>query len=234
MNNHTKRKPKTKASSMKTQSRNIAPWMAAMLSLTLVQGTKAGEDADAPKASTSQETSSQTKSNEGAPTKCNKASDLIGMDVRNQDNEHLGHIKDLVIDWKTEGVSYAVISTGDRLLLDIKEKLLAVPLTALTVGPDQKCLILNADKSKVEAAMGFDRNNWPSVSNPSWGAEPVWERSADKPGVTDEPAKKPDMKPDQNPESKPDMEHESKPDKDSESDSATGPESKPDKDPDDK
>jgi sporulation protein YlmC with PRC-barrel domain len=190
--------------------------MAALLCLTLAPAAKAGEDADAPKAASSQETSSQTKATEGAPGKCNKASSILGMDVRNQNDEHLGHIKDLVIDWKTEGVSYAVISTGDRLLLDIKEKLLAVPLTALTLSPDQKCLILNAEKSKVEAAMGFDKNNWPSVSNPSWGAEPFWQKETGKPAATEQPAKepdataKPDMKSGQDPESKPDSDSDGK------------------------
>jgi sporulation protein YlmC with PRC-barrel domain len=211
---------------MKAQSRNIAPWMAALLCLTLTPGAKAGDDADAPAASLAQETMPATKSNEAAPVKVNKASSLIGMDVRNQKDEHLGHIKDLVIDWKTEGVSYAVVSTGDKMLLDINEKLLAVPLNALTVSADQKCLVLNADKSKVEAAMGFDKNNWPSVSNPSWGAEPVWQKEAAQPAKEPEattkpdttPETKPDMKPDQDPESQSDMEQEPKSDKEHDSD----------------
>jgi len=183
--------------------------MAALLCLTLAPGAKAGDDADASKASTSQETSSQTKATEGAPTKCNKASTLIGMDVRNQNDEHLGHIKDLVIDWKTEGVSYAVISTAPKALLGMDEKLLAVPLTALAASPDHKCLILNADKTKVEAAMGFNKDNWPSVSNPSWGAEPFWQKETGKPAATEQPAKEPDAT------AKPDMQNESKPDSDS-------------------
>jgi sporulation protein YlmC with PRC-barrel domain len=199
---------------MKAQNRNITPWMAALLCLTLTPGAKAGEDAAAPEASIAQETLPATKSNEAVPVKVNKASGILGMDVRNQKDEHLGHIKDLVIDWKTEGVSYAVISTGAKMLLDVNEKLLAVPLNALTVSADQKSLVLNADKSKVEAAIGFDKNNWPSVSNPSWGAEPVWQKGAAQPAVNDEPAKKPEAttKPDMPPETKPDT----KPDKDSE------------------
>ena len=64
-----------------------------------------------------------------------------------------------------------------------------MPLTALTASADQKHLILNADKAKVEAAMGFDRNNWPSVNNPSWGAEPFWQKETGKPAVSDQPAK---------------------------------------------
>ena len=200
----------------------MTPWMTAVVCLALAPAAKAGDDADAPKAPVAQETTPDTKSNEGAPTKVNKASGIIGMDVRNQNGEHLGHIKDLVIDWKKEQVSYAVISTGAKVLLDINEKLLAVPLSALTADPDQKHLILNADKAKVAAATGFDANNWPSVSNPSWGAEPVWQNDASTPAVKDKTAEpdataKPDTKPDQDPEAKPDTEHESKPEKDPDS-----------------
>ena len=135
------------------------------------------------------ETSAEIRSSEGAPTRCNKASGILGMDVRNQSGEPLGHIKDLVFDWKTEQVSYAVISTAPKDLLGLGGKLLAVPLTALAVSSDQKHLILNADKSKVATAPGFDSHNWPSVSNPSWGADPFWQHDADNPAVTYQPAK---------------------------------------------
>jgi sporulation protein YlmC with PRC-barrel domain len=214
--------------------------MAALLCLTLAQWAKAGDEADAPKASTPQENSTETKSKEGAPAKFNKASGILGMEVRNQNAEHLGHIKDLVIDWKAEGVSYAVISTAPKGLFGMGGKLLAVPLSALTVSPDQKNLILNADKSKVETAMGLDPRNWPSVSNPAWGAEPFWQKGTSTPAVTDQPAEpdatgKPEMKPETNPESKPDV----KPDQDPEAKPDTGQEPnsdipatpKPDKDP---
>src|ERR1035437_9530181 len=137
---------------MKIQSRNITPWMAALLCLTLDPGTKAGDDMDAFKDSTAQETRTETTANEGAPTKVNKASSILGMDVRNQNDEHLGHIKDLVIDWKSESVSYAVISTGNKMLLDIKEKLVAVPLTALTPA----ILILGPAGSLREQGGGVD------------------------------------------------------------------------------
>ena len=99
------------------------------------------------------------------------------MAVRNQNDEQLGHIKDLVIDPKTEKISYAVMSTAPKALLGINEKLLAVPLSAFTISSDEKHLVLNADKAKVEAAAGFDKNSWPSVSSPSWGAEPFWQTS---------------------------------------------------------
>jgi sporulation protein YlmC with PRC-barrel domain len=173
----------------------------------------------APKPPAPPEAGADAKSNEGAPAKFNKARSILGMEVRNQSNEHLGHIKDLVVDWKTEGISYAVINTAPKGLFGIGGKLLAVPLAALTVSPDQKNLILNADKSKVETAMGLDPHNWPSVSNPSWGAEPFWQKETGQPAVTDQPAEpdipaKPDVKPESNPKS--DSPAVPKPDKDPE------------------
>lgn len=215
---------------MRTRSRNLTPWLAALLCLTLSPGARAADNADAPKASNSQETgaepklaeqdvwrrwklahdahetSTDSRPSEGAPTRVNKASGILGMGVRNQNGEHLGHIKDLVLDWKTEQVSYAVISTAPKGGFGTGGKLLAVPLTALTASSDQKHLILNADKSKVEAAMGFDRNNWPTVSSPSWGAEPFWQQDANKPAVTGQPAQEPEppTSPDMTPDTKPD------------------------------
>jgi len=142
----------------------------------------------------SHEMNAETGSSEGAPTPVNKASSILGMKVRNQNNEYLGKIKELVIDWKTEQVAYAVLSTGGMPLFGMGGKLLAVPLTALTASADQKQLILNAEKSKVEAAVGFDSDNWPSVGNPSWGAEPFWQKETTTPPTSDNPAKGSDSK----------------------------------------
>jgi len=156
--------------------------MAALVCLALANAPRAtADDQDTSKSTrnynkTTTETRS-TQSTEGTPAKFNKASGIIGMAVRNQNDEQLGHIKDLVIDPKTEKISYAVMSTAPKALLGINEKLLAVPLSAFTISSDEKHLVLNADKAKVEAAAGFDKNSWPSVSSPSWGAEPFWQTS---------------------------------------------------------
>jgi sporulation protein YlmC with PRC-barrel domain len=259
----------------------MTPWLAALVCLTLAPWIEAADDAEPPMAPTSQQTaadpksggqgmqpgnipahgshelSAETKSNAGPPTRVNKASGILGMDVRNQNDERLGRIKDLVIDWKSEGVSYAVISTASRGLFGMGGKLLAVPLNALTPNSDQKHLILNADKSKVEAAMGFESANWPSVSNPGWGAEPFWQKEATMPPMSDQPAKEPGSKakqdmtpgadtatdpnsnlgeepsvaPDRDAPAKPDTAPESKSSGDSKSDSATKDNGKSDQNP---
>jgi sporulation protein YlmC with PRC-barrel domain len=149
---------------------------AACLSLATLATVKAADPASS---TGTYRTDKTTTTTAGMPAKFNKASILIGMDVRNQSGEQLGHIKDIVIDLQSEKVSYAVMSTAPKALLGINEKLLAVPLNAFTISSDEKHLVLNADKTKVEAAAGFDKNNWPAVNNPSWGAEPFWQKSTE-------------------------------------------------------
>ena len=245
---------------MKKRSNNMTVWLAALVCLTLVPAIKAADQAEPPMAPPTQkadsdtnsavqamqpgempahashEMSTESTSSEGTPTKVNKASGILGMDVRNQSDEHLGHIKDLVIDWKTEQVSYAVISTAPKALLGIGEKLLAVPLTALTPSGDQKYLILNADKSKVETAQGIDRDQWPSVSKPSWGAQPFWQTDAEKPPMTGQPPNTSDTNavPNVPPEPKSDMEPSTAPDPKPDVEPDQDKPAKPDQDPGDK
>jgi hypothetical protein len=47
-------------------------------------------------------------------------------------------------------------------------KLFAVPWRAVQVDEDQKCLILETDKTKLENAPGFDKDNWPDMADPEW------------------------------------------------------------------
>jgi sporulation protein YlmC with PRC-barrel domain len=266
---------------MKTRRSNMTPWLTALLCLSLAPVAWTADDPEPPQAPASQqpigdlgseqqnrvqgdmpghaprEMGTESRSSEATPSRVNKASGILGMAVRNQSDEHLGHIKDLVIDWKTEGVSYAVISTASKALLGMGGKMLAVPLTALTPSSDQKYLILNADKAKVQAAMGFGSDNWPSVANPTWGAEPFWQKETTTPSMSDKPAKDSDTKarqnsapaddpamgpesnlgeepgvaPDRDTPAKPDTAPEANPQSDSKSDSDTQDNAKPGQDP---
>jgi sporulation protein YlmC with PRC-barrel domain len=106
---------------------------------------------------------------DSVPARINKASHLVGMKVRNQQNESLGKIKDVVLDLQSGRIAYIVLSTGGPF----RSKFVAVPPSAFVPGADEKTLVLNADKSKLTAAAGFNRNNWPNMATPSWGAEPL-------------------------------------------------------------
>jgi len=62
-------------------------------------------------------------------------------------------------------------------------KLFAIPWDALRVDEDQKCFILDVDRSTLENAPGFDKDNWPDMADVSWGTQihsyyrrkPYWE-----------------------------------------------------------
>jgi sporulation protein YlmC with PRC-barrel domain len=108
------------------------------------------------------------------PTAFNKASDLIGMKVRNQAGQSLGRIKDFVIDTQNEHVSYMVLSVRYGFL-DLKQKLIAVPFDAFQASPSGTYLVLNANRDSLELARGFPATNWPSPTAPSWGAAPPWQ-----------------------------------------------------------
>src|SRR5437879_4571286 len=109
------------------------------------------------------------------------ASTLAGDSVRNAAGEDLGKIDEIMIDIPSGRVAYAVLSFGG--FLGMGDKLFAIPWDALKVDEDQQCFILNVDRRTIEAAPGFDKNNWPDMSDTRWGTEiysyyqvrPYWE-----------------------------------------------------------
>ena len=109
------------------------------------------------------------------------ASTLAGDSVRNAAGEDLGKIDEIMIDIPSGRVAYAVLSFGG--FLGMGDKLFAVPWNALKVDEDEKCFILNVDKRTIEQAPGFDKDNWPDMSDPTWGTQlssyyhvrPYWE-----------------------------------------------------------
>ena len=114
-----------------------------------------------------------------------RASKVIGADVENPQGEKLGDIKDVVFDPATGRIRYAVLGFGG--FLGLGETYFAVPWEALTSKAGEKGdFILNADKEKLKNAPGFDRNNWPNMTDRSWaeqiyayyGVKPYWEQEA--------------------------------------------------------
>lgn len=109
------------------------------------------------------------------------ATTLAGDSVRNPAGESLGKVKELMIDVPSGRVAYAVLSFGG--ILNMGNKLFAVPWNALTLDEDEKQFVLNIDKTRLENAPGFDKDNWPDMANESWGekifsyygTEPYWE-----------------------------------------------------------
>lgn len=94
-------------------------------------------------------------------TDANKASKIIGKEVRNTQNEKIGKVKDLVVDTRSGRIAYAVLSTGGMFG---DGKLIAVPLDALSLKPGEKHFLIEAAKDRLAAAPGFSEDNWPKLN----------------------------------------------------------------------
>ncbi len=94
------------------------------------------------------------------------ADTLIGDSVYNATGEDLGDIKEIMLDMHTGRVAYAVLSFGG--FLGIGEKLFAVPWSALKLDTVQKAFVLDASREQLRNAPGFDKDDWPDMSDPTW------------------------------------------------------------------
>lgn len=90
------------------------------------------------------------------------ASSIDGTSVKNPVGEDIGKLKDLMVDWNSGNVVYAVMSCGG--FLGMGEKLFAVPLESFTFKDNDnggEHAILNVKKEDLKDAPGFDKDNWP-------------------------------------------------------------------------
>ncbi|MFC5473810.1 PRC-barrel domain-containing protein [Paraherbaspirillum soli] len=94
------------------------------------------------------------------------ANTLIGNKVHNTQDEHLGDIKEIMLDMRTGTVAYAVLSFGG--VFSIGEKLFAVPWSALKLDTLNKRFVVNVEKERFKNAPGFDSDNWPNMADQSW------------------------------------------------------------------
>ncbi|MEO8659521.1 MAG: PRC-barrel domain-containing protein [Bryobacteraceae bacterium] len=109
------------------------------------------------------------------------ASTLTGDSVKNAAGEDLGNVDEIMIDIPSGKIAYAVVSFGG--FLGMGNKLFAIPWSAFKIDEDDKTFILNIDKKTLEAAPGFDQDNWPDMADTKWasqvytyyGVAPYWE-----------------------------------------------------------
>lgn len=109
------------------------------------------------------------------------ATTLIGDRVMNRSGEDLGKIEELMIDLERGKVAYAVLSFGG--FLGMGDKLFAIPFQSLKLDNDRNSFVLDVNKDRLKNAPGFDKNNWPSTADRTWGNQihsyygqrPYWE-----------------------------------------------------------
>lgn len=105
-----------------------------------------------------------------------RVSELIGLNVRNNANDELGEIEDVVVDLNTGKIRYAAVSMGG--FLGIGDKLFAVPFDAISfrthhddgalVDSTERVAVVNVTKESLENAQGFDQDHWPNMADRTW------------------------------------------------------------------
>ncbi|MDO8653986.1 MAG: PRC-barrel domain-containing protein [Undibacterium sp.] len=106
------------------------------------------------------------KTDKGPGPELMGANTLIGDKVHNELDEHLGDIKEIMLDMRTGKVAYAVLSFGG--VFTIGEKLFAVPWNSLKLDTVNKRFVLNIPKDRFENAPGFDTDHWPNMADQTW------------------------------------------------------------------
>jgi sporulation protein YlmC with PRC-barrel domain len=87
-----------------------------------------------------------------------KASDVIGMTVKNDQGQKLGKVEDLALDVESGRIVQVIISTGGFMAMD--KTFTAVPPGVLSYDAGQKVLRLDASPERFSAAPKFDNSKW--------------------------------------------------------------------------
>jgi sporulation protein YlmC with PRC-barrel domain len=90
------------------------------------------------------------------------ASSLTGDKVVNAAEEHLGEIKEVMLDLETGSIDYFVVEFGGFLGMGVKY--FAIPLRMLKLDAPNKRFIFNQSREVLEKAPGFDMDHWPDTN----------------------------------------------------------------------
>jgi sporulation protein YlmC with PRC-barrel domain len=118
------------------------------------------------------------KNHEGSqpnrPVKFLTATSIIGDHVHNTASEHLGSIKDIMVNVIDGKIEYVVLEQGG--ILGIGEKLYAIPFALLKLNTRDELFILDVSKEELTKSPGFDKLHWPETNahafedyNAYWG-----------------------------------------------------------------
>ena len=97
-----------------------------------------------------------------------RASDVIGHEIVNAQDENVGEISDLVLDPSSGKIRYAAVTYGG--FAGLGDKMFAVPWEAFQCrpeadDPDEYVVMLDVRQESLENAQGFDQDNWPNFAD---------------------------------------------------------------------
>jgi sporulation protein YlmC with PRC-barrel domain len=107
-----------------------------------------------------------------SPAKFLTSTSIIGDKVLNPKGDHLGTIKDIMIDLTAGKIEYVVVEFGG--FLGIGEKYFALPYPLLKLDAKDQVFILDQPKDVLENAPGFDKAHWPETNTHLFDSNAYW------------------------------------------------------------
>jgi sporulation protein YlmC with PRC-barrel domain len=98
-----------------------------------------------------------------------RVSDLIGKDVNNLEGKKIGEIEELVVNMATQNIHYAVLEFDPSLASS--EQKFAFPLRAFDLTQDRDRLVLDVDKTRLQAMKSFTDSRYSSLNDRTWVAD---------------------------------------------------------------
>lgn len=95
--------------------------------------------------------------------KVQKTTEIVGLNVHNNQEENIGKVEDVVIDLASGRVVAVIVSSGG--FLGMGEALNAIPPDKLQYGPDEDTLRLDMTKEALREAPRFTSGQWPDFSD---------------------------------------------------------------------
>jgi sporulation protein YlmC with PRC-barrel domain len=102
-----------------------------------------------------------------------RASEIIGMKVKNASGKDLGTVNDVVLDVNKGTVRYFAVSYGG--FLGLGDKLFAIPPKSFEWkrDGDKNHLVLNLTEERLKNAPGFDQDHWPDFATDAQWREKI-------------------------------------------------------------
>ena len=95
-----------------------------------------------------------------------KASDVMGMTVKNNQGEKLGKVENMLVDLSSGRIVAVVVSSGG--FLGLGDELSAVPPTTLRFNTERDGLQLDVSKEALSKAPHFKAGEWPQFNQPGY------------------------------------------------------------------
>lgn len=101
-----------------------------------------------------------------------RASDLIGKNFDDAKGKDAGEIEDLIVDSNSGNVEYAIADFDDSWAKQTDGKLVAIPLSSITVGGEKHDkLVIQTSPDRIDMSHAFASNHWPDFSDPAWAQQ---------------------------------------------------------------